>query len=108
MRVLIREGSVSKDLHALQPVLTDTTAPYMCLCTDDRNPLDIDPERLDDLQVLGTVFAGRWFPVPAGSRGRGTGMASVLPGPGCADDHRGCICSAARDLANSIDLTGAA
>ena len=74
----------------------------------DRNPLDIDPERLDDLQVLGTVFAGRWFPVPAGSRGRGTGMASVLPGPGCAADHRGCICSAARDLANSIDLTGAA
>mgnify|MGYP001792559114 CR=1 FL=1 len=41
MRVLIREGSVSKDLHALQPVLTDLTAPYMCLCTDDRNPLDI-------------------------------------------------------------------
>ncbi|MFW2589272.1 adenine deaminase [Sagittula sp. SSi028] len=41
MRVLIREGSVSKDLHALQPLLTDTTSPYMCLCTDDRNPLDI-------------------------------------------------------------------
>lgn len=41
MRVLIREGSVSKDLRALQPVLTATTAPYMCLCTDDRNPLDI-------------------------------------------------------------------
>ncbi|WP_103172901.1 adenine deaminase [Paracoccus sp. SY] len=41
MRVLIREGSVSKDLIALQPVLTDITAPYMCLCTDDRNPLDI-------------------------------------------------------------------
>ncbi|XXK31132.1 adenine deaminase [Rhodobacteraceae bacterium nBUS_24] len=41
MRVLIREGSVSKDLTALRPVLTDRTAPYMCLCTDDRNPLDI-------------------------------------------------------------------
>ncbi len=41
MRVLIREGSVSKDLHALAEVLTETTAPYMCLCTDDRNPLDI-------------------------------------------------------------------
>ena len=41
MRVLIREGSVSKDLTALEPVLTDRTAPYMCLCTDDRNPLDI-------------------------------------------------------------------
>lgn len=41
MRVLIREGSVSKDLVALQPVLTERSAPYMCLCTDDRNPLDI-------------------------------------------------------------------
>ena len=41
MRVLIREGSVSKDLHALAPVLTERTAPYMALCTDDRNPLDI-------------------------------------------------------------------
>ena len=41
MRVLIREGSESKDLDALQPLLTERTAPYMCLCTDDRNPLDI-------------------------------------------------------------------
>jgi len=44
LRVLIREGSVSKDLKALQPLLTLTTAPYMCLCTDDRNPLDIAEE----------------------------------------------------------------
>jgi adenine deaminase len=41
MRVLIREGSVSKDLEALAPVLTDITSAYLCLCTDDRNPLDI-------------------------------------------------------------------
>ncbi len=41
LRVLIREGSVSKDLHALAPLLTPVTAPYMCLCTDDLNPLDI-------------------------------------------------------------------
>ncbi|ODT61246.1 MULTISPECIES: adenine deaminase [Paracoccus] len=41
MRVLIREGSVSKDLDALQPILTEATSPYLCLCTDDRNPLDI-------------------------------------------------------------------
>ena len=44
MRVLIREGSVSKDLEALAPLLSDITAPYMCLCTDDRNPLDIAEE----------------------------------------------------------------
>lgn len=41
MRVLIREGSVSKDLHALAPIITERNSPYICLCTDDRNPLDI-------------------------------------------------------------------
>jgi adenine deaminase len=41
MRVLIREGSVSKDLHALAPLLTERHAPYLAFCTDDRNPLDI-------------------------------------------------------------------
>ncbi|MDP3961335.1 MAG: adenine deaminase [Pseudorhodobacter sp.] len=41
MRVLIREGSVSKDLHALVPLLTERFAPYLAFCTDDRNPLDI-------------------------------------------------------------------
>lgn len=41
MRVLIREGSVSKDLDALAELLSERTSAYMCLCTDDRNPLDI-------------------------------------------------------------------
>ena len=42
MGILIRERSESKDLIALQPLLTERTCPYMCLCTDDRNPLDIN------------------------------------------------------------------
>lgn len=41
MRILIREGSVSKDMDALLPLLNERTASYMCFCTDDRNPLDI-------------------------------------------------------------------
>jgi len=41
LRVLIREGSVSKDLEALAEILTPVTSAYLCLCTDDRNPLDI-------------------------------------------------------------------
>ena len=41
MRVLIREGSVSKDLAALAGLLTERFAPYLAFCTDDRNPLDI-------------------------------------------------------------------
>jgi adenine deaminase len=41
MHVLVREGSVSKDLHALMPILTERLSPFLALCTDDRNPLDI-------------------------------------------------------------------
>ncbi|THV21332.1 adenine deaminase [Peteryoungia ipomoeae] len=41
MHILVREGSVSKDLHALMPILTERLSPYLALCTDDRNPLDI-------------------------------------------------------------------
>lgn len=41
MRILIREGTVSRDLDSLQPLLNDITSAYICLCTDDRNPLDV-------------------------------------------------------------------
>ncbi len=44
MTVLVREGSVSKDLVALAPLITPDTAPFMAFCTDDRNPLDIAEE----------------------------------------------------------------
>lgn len=58
MRVLIREGSVSKDLAALAPLLTDITAPYMCLCTDDRNPLDIAEEGHLDHMIRALIARG--------------------------------------------------
>ncbi|MCU4655204.1 adenine deaminase [Roseibacterium sp. SDUM158016] len=58
MRILIREGSVSKDLEALAPVLTDLTAPYMCLCTDDRNPLDIAEEGHLDHMIRTLIARG--------------------------------------------------
>lgn len=41
MRILIREGSVSKDLVALAGIITERNSPYIAFCTDDRNPLDI-------------------------------------------------------------------
>lgn len=44
MTILIREGSVSKDLDALASVLTSERASFVALCTDDRNPLDIAEE----------------------------------------------------------------
>ncbi|WP_212524571.1 adenine deaminase [Actibacterium sp. MT2.3-13A] len=58
MRVLIREGSVSRDMHALAPVLTERTAPYMCLCTDDRNPLDIAEHGHLDYMIRSLIALG--------------------------------------------------
>ncbi len=44
MAILIREGSVSKDLDALAKIIDRDTASFVALCTDDRNPLDISEE----------------------------------------------------------------
>lgn len=57
MYVLVREGSVSKDLKALMPIITERHAQFLVLCTDDRNPLDIaDQGHLDYL--IRTAIAG--------------------------------------------------
>ena len=58
MRVLIREGSVSKDLHALAGLLTERHAPYLCLCTDDRNPLDIGEHGHIDHMIRTAIALG--------------------------------------------------
>ena len=50
LTVLIREGSVCKDLDALAPLLDLEASSFLALCTDDRNPLDIVREgHLDDM-----------------------------------------------------------
>ena len=58
MRVLIREGSVSKDMDALLPLLDERTSPYMCLCTDDRNPLDIGEHGHLDFVIRTAIARG--------------------------------------------------
>ena len=58
MTVLIREGSVSKDLRALLPILTERHSPYLALCTDDRNPLDIAEEGHLDFMVRTAISLG--------------------------------------------------
>lgn len=58
MTVLIREGSVSKDLHALAPLLTLTTSPFLAFCTDDRNPLDIAEEGHIDFLIRTAIALG--------------------------------------------------
>jgi adenine deaminase len=58
LRLLIREGSVSKDLHALAPLLTEWHAPYLCFCTDDRNPLDIAEHGHLDYMIRAAIALG--------------------------------------------------
>lgn len=58
MRVLIREGSVSKDLHALAGLLTERFAPYLAFCTDDRNPLDIGEHGHLDYMIRTAISLG--------------------------------------------------
>ncbi|MCA3439802.1 MAG: adenine deaminase, partial [Rhodobacter sp.] len=58
LRVLIREGSVSKDLQALIPILTERHAPYLALCTDDRNPLDIAEHGHLDYMIRTAIALG--------------------------------------------------
>lgn len=58
MHVLIREGSVSKDLHALLPIMTERHSPFLALCTDDRNPLDIAEEGHLDFMIRTAIAHG--------------------------------------------------
>jgi adenine deaminase len=59
MQVLIREGSVTKDLHALAPILDENTSSFCCLCTDDRNPLDLAEEGHLDYMIRTLIGLGR-------------------------------------------------
>jgi adenine deaminase len=58
LQVLLRDGSVSKDVRRLAPLLTDTTSPFLAFCTDDRNPLDIAEEGHVDHLVRTAIAAG--------------------------------------------------
>jgi adenine deaminase len=58
MTILIREGSVSKDLHALVPIMTERNSPFIALCTDDRNPLDIAEEGHIDFMIREAIRCG--------------------------------------------------
>ena len=58
VHILVREGSVSKDLHALLPIITERLSPYLALCTDDRNPLDIAEEGHLDYMIREAIAKG--------------------------------------------------
>ena len=58
MQVLVREGTVSKDLAALAELITTERAPFLSLCTDDRNPLDIAEEGHLDHVIRAAIARG--------------------------------------------------
>jgi len=58
MQVLIRDGSVSKDVHALAGVIGPETSPFLGFCTDDRNPLDIAEEGHMDHLIRAAIRLG--------------------------------------------------
>ncbi|OCW59216.1 adenine deaminase [Hoeflea olei] len=58
MHVLVREGSVSRDLDALIPIITERNSPFLALCTDDRNPLDIAEHGHLDYMIRHAIAKG--------------------------------------------------
>ena len=58
LAVLIREGSVSKDLDALCRLITPETSAFLAFCTDDRNPLDIAEEGHLDHMIRRAIGRG--------------------------------------------------
>ncbi len=50
MHILIREGTTSRNLNSLLPLLTERSAPFVHFCTDDRHPETLLNEgHMDDL-----------------------------------------------------------
>jgi adenine deaminase len=50
MHILIREGTTSRNLNQLLPLLTERSAPFVHFCTDDRHPKTLLHEgHMDDL-----------------------------------------------------------
>lgn len=76
MYILIREGTITRDLDALLPLVTPRTLRRICFCTDDRIPADLLQEgsvdglvrraraqglELADAFCLATLNAAEWF-----------------------------------------------
>lgn len=58
LTILIREGSVSKDLHALAEIIDENTSSFLAFCTDDRNPLEIAEEGHLDYMIRTAIDLG--------------------------------------------------
>ncbi|HEY1722475.1 MAG TPA: adenine deaminase [Magnetospirillaceae bacterium] len=87
MQVLIREGTVCKDVATLAPALTEQTSSFCAFCTDDRNPLDIHEEGHLDHVIRMAIKHGapvaHAYRAASWSAARGFGLADrglIAPG----------------------------
>jgi adenine deaminase len=109
MQILIREGSVSKDLHALAPIITERHSPFIAFCTDDRNPLDIAEEGHLDFIIRTAIALG--CPPLAAYRAASISAARIfglhdrgLVAPGWRADL--CVINSLESCAVSLVLAG--
>lgn len=58
MTVFLRCGSVARNLADLAPLLTLTLCDRLCLCTDDRDPLDVREEGHLDFAIRQAIALG--------------------------------------------------
>lgn len=58
MVILLREGSIAKNVTALAPLVTERTWARCAFCTDDRNPLEIVEEGHIDAALRKAIAAG--------------------------------------------------
>lgn len=58
MAVFLRAGSVARNLADLAPLLTLSLCDRLCLCTDDRDPLDIRDEGHLDAAIRAAIAQG--------------------------------------------------
>ncbi len=58
MAVLIREGSVTKDLKALAPLISADSSAFLAFCTDDRNPIEVHEEGHLDHSIRSAIRMG--------------------------------------------------
>jgi adenine deaminase len=59
MQVLIRDGSVTRDIEALAPLIDIGLSPFLGLCTDDRTPLHIVEHGHIDHLIRTAIARGR-------------------------------------------------
>ncbi len=109
LRAVTIEAAYSWRLeHELGSIAPGKAATFTVLGAD---PYEVDPADLRDVPVIGSVFEGRWFPVPDAHRRDLVGHAPrlvALPGStpplgsiGRGHDAHGCSCEVARHLAHA-------